>query len=161
MLYISCHVRVQTADKGNNHWARALWVSAAVRQNKASFTVCARRKGLSSLCVFRQKSLERGAENSVASHQKPTQAESHIITSQHSSAASNTRGKVGLGFLLHYDKQDIFTVGGCESVIQNRHTVAVVNSSKFNPNPKPTPRGNLDCWLVEINPDRILKERDI
>lgn len=56
-------------------------------------SVCEQR-GLSSLCMFRQKSLEHRAENSVASHQNPA----HTITSHHNAAAPIQRIKANCHF---------------------------------------------------------------
>ena len=71
VFYISCHIWAHSRQRDQPP-GPALWVSAALQQNKASFTVCVRRKGFHLLRMFGQKSVERRAENSVASHQNIT-----------------------------------------------------------------------------------------
>lgn len=58
-----------TVDKETNHWAQAPFESPLPsKQTKLHSQRMCEKKELSSLCVFRQKSLERRAKNSWVSH---------------------------------------------------------------------------------------------
>lgn len=81
-FHIASHIWAHSRQR-DQQLSWFFWGSTAVQQNKASFTecVCVSRK-VFHLCVrmFRQNTVERSAENSIASHPNPN---TRWITPQH------------------------------------------------------------------------------